>query len=165
MSVATLDDFVSYETVLSVLGADRSELPQEVYIARELWEELSTDFSAWLPSGWDLDGIVNGEEDLGEGPSAAEKLIMLRAYARYFCAWLLLQSGDLLFAESISDGQNQVQRSKRVDYIALMDRMRGRMETFKTAILQMEDPSATYSTPTFFSSASPSYDPVMNETV
>lgn len=163
--MATLDDFTSYENVLAVLGVDNSELPHSLYMARELWEELSSDFSTWLPAGWDLDTIIANAEDPEDDEDSAEKLIKLRAYARYFCAWLFLQSGDLLLVEQISDGQNQAQRSKRENYDGMIDRMLGRMQVFKTALLQMETPTVSYSAPSFFSSATPSYDPVLNTAV
>lgn len=161
----TLEDFTSYETVCAVLGADQEELPYEVYAARELWDELSVDLSVWLPAGWSLDAIIEAAEDPDDETGAAEKLLKLRAYARYFCAWLLLQSGDLLFVERISDGQNEVQRSKRSDYAGMLDRLAGRMGVFKSALLEMDDPSLPAVAVTFFSSASPNYDPVMNETI
>lgn len=162
--MATLEDLTSYETVLAVLGADPSELSEEAFIARELWDEVDGAISSWLPAEDSVDSIISAAADPEDETEAAVKLVKLRAYARYYCAWLLLQSGDLLFAERISDGQNEVQRSRRTDYLGLMDRMAGRMEAFKTALLQIYDPSATYSAVTLFSSAHPSYDPVQNET-
>jgi len=160
--MAVLEDFTSYETVLAVLGADQSELPEEVFIARNIWDELEPDITSWLPIADTLDELLVDAEDPNDDTHAADKLIRLKAYARYYCAWLLLLSGDLMFVERISDGQNEGQRSKRPDYEAMIDRMAGRMEKFKTALLQIYSPAITYNSPALFSSASPDYDPVTN---
>lgn len=162
--MATLEDLTSYDTVLAVLGAHSSELPEEVFISRDLWTELEFDLSSLIPAPDTIDSILTAAEDPSDETDAATKLVRLQAYSRYYCAWVLLQSGDLSFAERISDGQNEVQRSRRTDYAALIDRMAGRMEKFKTAFLQIYDATVTYSSPTLLSSARPSYDPVQNET-
>jgi hypothetical protein len=160
--MAVLEDLTSYETVLAVLGADRSELPEEVFIARNIWDELGPDITSWMPIGDTVDEILVDADDPNDETHAADKLIKLKAYARYYCAWLLLLSGDLMFVERVSDGQNEGQRSKRQDYEAMIDRLAGRMEKFKTALLQIYNPAITYSSPVLFSSASPTYDPVTN---
>lgn len=166
MSTVTLEDLTSYSQVLAVLGIDTSELPEETFEARGLWDELSIDIATWLPVPDTVDSLIQAAENATDTTSADLKLHWLKMYSRYFCAWLLMQSGDLLLSERISDGQNENQRSRRPAYDALIDRFFGLKEKCKTAILTLYNPeiSATRSVATLFSAASPSFDPVMNET-
>lgn len=163
--MATLEDLTSYEQVLAVLGIDDSELPESVFIARDLWAELDVDIASWLPSPDTVDSLLADSGDPGDETNAAAKVKRLELYAKYACAWLLLQSGDLLFSERIADGQNEQQRSKRVDYTGMLGNLRGNMDKHKTALLALYDATVTFSdnTPTWFSSARNAYDPVMNE--
>lgn len=163
--MATLTDFTSYNEVMAVLGADTTEFPEANFDYRDLWLELEQDMEGWLPAEVSIDQILLAAEDSGDQTNADQKMVYLKAYSRYFCAWLISLSADLLFAERISDGQNEIQRSKRTDYSKLSDRLLGRAEKFKNLLLVLIDPTLSQSrrTSALFSTVSPSYDPVYNE--
>lgn len=162
--MATLEDLTTYDKVLAVLGVDESELPETVFNARDLWTEVDLDIAEWLPSPDTVDTLLAASEDPDDDTDADIKMKRLRTYASYFCAWLILQSGDLLFSERIADGQNENQRSKRTTYGEIEDRLAAGMARHRTNLLALYDATLEFAdaVPTFFSAVGNLYDPATN---
>ena len=158
-----LSHVVTTETVRAVLGADEVELPDSLLSDLMLKTELIADLSGWLPSGVTYKSITFD----GRGAGATDDQILayqyLILYSKYFCAWATAKTTPFTLAESINDGQSEMQRSKREKLADLLAMLKASADRYKELLLPLVGGTVTEDV-AFLAKASPSYDPVTNET-
>ena len=145
MNLGTLTTTQAIRAVLGV-SEDSDELPDQVFIDLEISDQIELLIEQWLP-------VTISSISLSSTTGKA-----LRACAKYTGALILLPSLTTATAALLSDGQDQFRRQDR-DLKALEEALRRNLEDMQKIVLD-ELVTDYESTPTFFGSAAPTFDPV-----
>ena len=160
MNILTL---TTSEAVRAALGiSDESgELPDQALIDLGIADLLRLDLAEWLPKPiLEIENEAAAEPD--ETARASLAYFALKAAATYFCASLILESGELSFVERYEDGQNKMKR-QAFDQDKFLSKITGRYLYYRQqALTYLESPAETFSSSWMVGRSVPSYDPVTN---
>lgn len=148
--------YTTTDAVRGALGLTPGDIPDSSLIDQQLALELEADLSVWLPTHATLYAA-----GIASGAASTEKLqaAYIQLYAQWFCASLVVTQMTLGIPMMISDGKSEMQRFPSLDLEALMDRVVGRKDLYKTRLAETEGQAETLST-TIMSVGVPDYDPV-----
>ncbi len=147
------------EAVRALIGIDEAsgELPDQLFVDWEIEDALRLELGTWLPAT--LSSILAG----GDGTSSPADLtyLALRNAGRAWCAWQVLQVGEISIAQKHEDGQNAFSRQAfRFDDLLL--RLGALYSKYRDLCLVYAGQTATSSTSWLAGKSSPTYDPVTN---
>ena len=149
------------EAVRALIGIDEAsqELPDQLFTDFEIEDALQLELGTWLPVP--LSTVIAGGD--GTGGAADLAYLALRSASKAWCAWQVLQAGEISIAQKHEDGQNAVQRQS-FQMEALLQRLGGLYSRYRDLCLNYLGQTVTSSTSWLAGSSSPSYDPVTNTT-
>lgn len=160
MDILTLTTSAAIRAAIGV-SEKSGELEDQVLTDLSMPDLLLLELSSWLPvSIDDVEAGYDGATD--ETAKAALAWLALKAASTYYCATVVLESGEISFAERYEDGQNKVKRQS-TDYQALLDRLAGKYAYYRQQVLTyLETPAEVYANNWMIGSSIPTYDPVTN---
>jgi len=158
MAVAILD-LTDTDEIRAVIGASVRDLKDTDITAYSPDDDLRADLLSWVPT---YQTII--AEGTGGSPTTDQELkyLKLKLYAKYFISWLVASAGQNSLPQKVSDGSNEMARFTTETLKDLLDRIEGLKLKVKSELEELLDPTST-NTYSHFSTASPSYDPVINE--
>jgi hypothetical protein len=160
MNILTL---TSSEAVRAVIGVsdDSGELQDQTLIDLRIADLLLLELSTWLPKTViEIETEASASDD--ETSRASLAYLALKAAATYYCASVVLESGELSFVERYEDGQNKMKR-QAFEVSKLHDRLMGKYLDYKQQVLTYTESEAEiFSTRWMAGRSTPSYDPVTN---
>lgn len=160
MNILTL---TSSDAVRAVLGLTEvsGELEDQTLIDLGISNLLLLELSSWLPVS--IQAIEDAAASaVDETARANLAYLALKAASAYYCGSVLLDSGELSFAERYEDGQNKMKRQAH-DVQALLDRVYGKYLYYRQQVLTyLETPAEVYSANWMVGRSAPNYDPVTN---
>lgn len=147
------------EAVRALIGIDEAsqELPDELFTAFEIEDALQLELGTWLPVS--LTTVLAGGD--GSGSAADLAYLALRSACKAWCAWQVLQAGEISIAMKHEDGQNAVTRQS-FQMEQLLQRLGGLYSKYRDLCLSYLGQTVTSSTSWLAGISSPSYDPVTN---
>ena len=147
------------DEVRATVGVDDSDFPDATVSAMGLDNDLEADLLTWLPTYT----TVISEGTTGT-PTSDQRLkyLNLKNYAKYFCAYLVASASQLMAPQKESDGANELQRFTTDKLTDLLARLSAKRDKYRSDIEYQEN-AGSY-THSLFSTVSPTYDPVANET-
>lgn len=154
-------DFTDSDRIRGVMGFTGRDLPDSQLITMELSIELSIELYEWMPSyATNYDTWYNNGSPTDENQN---KINLLLSYCTYQAAYLVCLGLEMIAQRSITDSKMTMARFSNISLSDVRDRMLGRSLRAQTALAELEGITLDTSTPTLFSSASPSFDPVVGE--
>ena len=160
MNILTL---TTSEAIRAALGISEEthELSDQTLIDLGISDFLRLELASWLPkTPVEIETEASASED--ETSRASLAYLALKAAATYYCASVVLESGELSFAERYEDGQNKMKR-QAYDISKLLDRVTGKYLYYRQQVLTYtESPAEVFSTGWMVGRSTPSYDPVTN---
>jgi hypothetical protein len=147
------------EAVRALIGIDEAsqELPDALFTAFEIEDALQLELGTWLPVP--LATVLAGND--GSGDSADLAYLALRNASKAWCAWQVLQAGEISIAQKHEDGQNAVTRQS-FKLEQLLQRLGGLYSKYRDMCLAYLGQTTTSSTAWLAGISSPAYDPVTN---
>jgi hypothetical protein len=160
MNILTLTNSDAVRAALGI-SDESSELPDQTLEDLRIGELLLLELSEWLPvSITEVETAASQSDD--ETSRAGLAYLALKASATYYCASVVLEAGELSFAERYEDGQNKMKR-QTADIQKVLDRVVGRYQYYKQHVLTyLESPAEVFSTSWMVGRSTPNYDPVTN---
>lgn len=148
------------DSVRAILGADDQEIPDEEMTSAGLEDELTLDFSEWVPDSVSIEDIITDGQSADQGSTEQLKYLRLSAYSKAFCAMFFIGSQDNWRAIRLTDGNVDARRRSDTDLKALRQLLNELLGRHKAGFLELVTPDAVASSFTPFSVSSPTYDPV-----
>lgn len=147
------------EAVRALIGIDEAsqELPDQLFLDFEIEDALQLELGTWLPVP--LSTVIAGGD--GTGGAADLAYLALRSASKAWCAWQVLQAGEISIAQKHEDGQNAVSRQS-FQMEALLQRLGGLYSRYRDLCQGYLGQTVTSSTSWLAGISSPSYDPVTN---
>lgn len=147
------------EAVRALIGIDEAsqELPDALFTAFEIEDALQLELGTWLPVP--LTTVLAGGD--GSGNASDLAYLALRNACKAWCAWQVLQAGEISIAMKHEDGQNAVTRQS-FQMEQLLQRLGGLYSKYRDLCLTYLGQTATSSTSWLAGKSSPAYDPVTN---
>ena len=147
------------EAVRAMIGIDEAsqELPDQLFTDFEIEDALQLELGTWLPVS--LSTVLTGGD--GSGSSADLVYLALRNASKAWCAWQVLQAGEISIAQKHEDGQNAVSR-QTFKLEELLLRLGGLYSKYRALCLLYLGQTVTSSTSWLAGISSPAYDPVTN---
>jgi hypothetical protein len=146
------------DSIRGVLGVEEEELQDSIFTSTFFDIELRIEIEGWLPETIAL--VISKAAAATEGYDS--KLELLKLCGQYYGALVIYPHLQLGSAAEFTDGQNAFKRHKEALEKATTEAT-SRAEKYKDLLLAAYDASDTDIT-SFFGSASPTYDPVTDET-
>ena len=147
------------EAVRALIGIDEAsgELPDQLFTDFEIEDALQLELGTWLPVS--ISTVLAGGD--GSGDAADLAYLALRNACKAWCAWQVLQAGEISIAQKHEDGQNAVTRQS-FQLEQLLQRLGGLYSKYRDLCLTYLGQTATSSTSWLAGISSPAYDPVTN---
>ena len=155
-------DLTTSEAIRAALGISSAsgELIDQTMTDLGVVNLLKLELYSWLPQS--IDAIADAAEaETDETAPASLAYLALKAASTYFCAALLLESGEISFAIKHSDGQNEFQRQDK-DVQQILERLRGRYADYRQQALTYLESPLVAATGWMIGRSVPGYDPVTN---
>lgn len=118
-------------TIRATLGVDDHDLPDQSVTDFDVASNLRIDLRTWFPQWSALVADVSGDAVI------ADQLAALKIYAKYFCAYEILISGQMKFLQRRADGDNQSHRYKEDKLEELRLAYKSRMEQAQAQVLDI----------------------------
>ena len=160
MNILTLTNSDAVRAAIGV-SDESNELPDYTLTDLRIADLLLLELSEWLPVS--IVEVETAASQSGDETSRAGlAYLALKASATYYCASVVLESGELSFVERYEDGQNKFKR-QTTDMQKVLDRVLGRYQYYKQQVLTyLESPAEVFSTGWMVGRSAPNYDPVTN---
>jgi hypothetical protein len=156
-------DLVDTSTIRAAIGVseDMDELSDEFFTDYDLESMLSLELSSWIPSSTSLTTIIDNGDGAEQDTEEWKTYACVKTAAKYYCAWVVLQSRDISLFQRVEDGNNKLLRPT-VKTDELLQKMLGLYNKYKDMALELISPSNAADTVWYVGSSSPTYDPVTN---
>ena len=153
----SIGQLTTSDAVRSAVGLEEKDLPDEFFIAHDFGLELGLDLLKWFPT-W--------ADHIRADPAEPNVEHALFAYAKYWVAWTMAISHTTYTLSGLSDGQNEIRRQADHRSRELIASLRRKWSNYRALLISLLPGEALDTSPTrtFLSGASPSFDPVTNET-
>lgn len=150
------------EAVRALIGIDEAsqELPDQLFTDFEIEGALSLELGTWLPVT--VSTVIEGGD--GSGDEGDLAYIALRSASKAWCAWQVLQAGEISLATKHEDGQNAMTRqSFKTEEI--LNRLGSLYSRYRELCLSYLGSVALVSSTSWLAGkSSPAYDPVTDTT-
>lgn len=158
MGVDILGGVTNTDELRAVLGMTSAiEAPDVHFTNFGLDGDLELDLLGWRP---DYETIITDGTTLPVSTDEKTQYLLLRKYAKWYCASLILKSGEVFIANLVSDGNAQFKRS--LDLSELRRIARAESASAKARLIEEADSTAA-ATFTVLGKSTPDYDPVAHE--
>ena len=146
------------EEIRSILGLSIMDAADQHFLDFGLEADLEADLLDWRSDYATI--ITDGTEGT---PTADQRrsYLILRKYAKYFCAYQVIISAESFIAQMVSDGNSQFKRYA-ADWDKIRERIAGILSAAKDELIELID-AITASPHTIMGKSTPDYDPVAHE--
>jgi len=151
-------DFTDTDRIRGALGFTDRDITDEQIVRSDHTIELEIELYKWFP---DYSSEYDTWYNNGSPTDGNKHLInLLKSYCTYYSAYLVCNGLEMLAQRSITDSKMTASRYSNVKLELIRERMLGRADSAKELIADGMDLSIASTSPTLFSVASPTYDPV-----
>jgi hypothetical protein len=147
------------DEIRATIGVDDTDLEDSIICDRKPEEDLEADLLGWVPT---YQTVMS--EGLASSPTTEQRLkfLKLKIYSKYFLSALVCASGINSILQKQSDGANEAIRFTNVKLSELVEKLQNKADAVKEELQDLIDPSLEDAYD-HFGTASPTYDPVINE--
>ena len=153
-----IGDFTDTDRILGVMGLTERDLPETQLVSMQIQIELAIELYSWFP---DYDTRYDAWYNAGSPVAADQNNIhLLQSFCTFYAAYLVCSGLELFIQISITDSKMQMSRYANLDLDGIRKRMLANSAKAKKVLATAEGIVLPSTTPTLFSSVSPSFDPV-----
>ncbi len=149
---------VSYDTVRALLGLTLEDVDDTALSSFLVEQDVTLDLLKWFP---DYTTVL--DSSYPDQSKLALLELSLNAYIKYYSAWIVSFALEGMMLKKLTDGENEGQRSDKINYQQIRDNLRIKAELLKKDISEAVAPDISVSQLSLFSVVTPSYDPVTNQ--
>lgn len=150
--------YTDTDAIRGSLGADASDVGDQLISSSNIELELLVDLDTWLPTHAAV--FLAGNQPAASDADVAKKNY-IRLYSQWFCAYELA-SRFLLFPQIISDGKNQMNRFAQIDLDKVKGNASARMAKYRGLLNASVNLVAASGGVAIVKKSVPDFDPVTN---